>query len=64
LPYKWTQAIGDLDVTVEIPGNLKGRDLNVDIKKKKLLLGIKGQEPIISVRPFLSPYATALISKY
>jgi hypothetical protein len=51
-------------VTVEIPGNLKGRDLNVDIKKKKLLLGIKGQEPIISVRPFLSPYATALISKY
>jgi hypothetical protein len=51
LPYKWTQTIGDLDITVEIPGNLKGKDLNVDIKKKKLLLGIKGQDPIITVRP-------------
>jgi hypothetical protein len=42
-----------LDITVEIPGNLKGKDLNVDIKKKKLVLGIKGQDPIISVRPHL-----------
>jgi len=48
LPYKWTQTIGDLDITVEVPGNLKGRDLNVDIKKKKLVLGIKGQEAIIN----------------
>ncbi|KAH8748823.1 nuclear movement protein [Hyaloscypha finlandica] len=48
LPYKWAQAIGDLDITVEVPGNLKGKDLNVDIKKKKLVLGIKGQEPIIN----------------
>ncbi|TVY52283.1 Nuclear movement protein nudC [Lachnellula suecica] len=48
LPYKWTQTIGDLDVTLEIPGNLKARDLVVDIKKKKLLLGIKNQDPIIS----------------
>jgi HSP20 family molecular chaperone IbpA len=49
LPYKWTQTIGDLDVTLEVPGNLKGKDINVEIKKKKLVLGIKGQEPIISV---------------
>jgi hypothetical protein len=49
LPYKWTQTIGDLDITVEVPGNLKGRDLNVDIKKKKLVLGVKGQEAIINV---------------
>jgi len=48
LPYKWTQTIGDLDITVEIPGNLKAKDLIVDIKKTKLLVGIKGQEPIIS----------------
>jgi hypothetical protein len=32
-----------------VPGNLKGRDLSVDIKKKKLVVGIKGQEPIITV---------------
>ncbi|KAG0645508.1 Nuclear distribution C [Hyphodiscus hymeniophilus] len=49
LPYKWTQQIGDLDLTVDVPGNLKGKDFIVDIKKKKLTLGIKGQEPIISV---------------
>ncbi|KAK1764870.1 HSP20-like chaperone [Phialemonium atrogriseum] len=48
LPYKWTQTIGDLDLTFSVPGNLKGRDLNIDIKKQKLVAGIKGQEPIIS----------------
>ncbi|TAQ91136.1 hypothetical protein B7494_g479 [Chlorociboria aeruginascens] len=48
LPYKWTQTIGDVDITVEVPGNLKGRDLVVEIKKKKLVLGIKGQDPIVN----------------
>ncbi|EKD21784.1 uncharacterized protein L3040_005294 [Drepanopeziza brunnea f. sp. 'multigermtubi'] len=48
LPYKWTQTIGELDVVIEIPGNLKARDLNVELKKKKLHVAIKGQEPIIS----------------
>jgi len=47
LPYKWTQTIGDLDITTEVPGNLKGKDLVVDIRKTKLKVGIKGQEPII-----------------
>ena len=49
MPYKWTQSIGDLDITTEIPGNLKAKDLIVDIKKTKLVVGIKGQEPILSV---------------
>jgi len=48
LPYKWTQTIGDLDLSAEVAGNLKGRDLNVEIKKKKLVVAVKGQEPIIS----------------
>ncbi|XXH06037.1 TFIIH/NER complex subunit [Hypoxylon texense] len=47
LPYKWNQTIGDLDITMTVPGNLKGRDLVVEIKKQKLKAGIKGQEPII-----------------
>ena len=55
LPYKWTQTIGDLDITAEVPGNLKGRDLNVDIKKKKLVVGVKGKEPIIDVRSLHVP---------
>lgn len=50
LPYKWTQTIGDLDITVPVPGHLKGRDFHVVIAKMKLTVGIKGQEPIIDVR--------------
>ena len=50
LPYKWTQTIGELDVTFTVPGNMKSRDLVVEIKKLKLTAGIKGQEPIINVR--------------
>lgn len=50
LPYKWDQTIGDLDVQITgIPGNFKGRDLVVEIKKQKLKAGIKGQDPIIDV---------------
>lgn len=49
LPYKWTQTIRDLSLNFTVPGNFKGRDLVVDIKKTKLSAGIKGQEPIISV---------------
>lgn len=47
LPYKWTQTIGDVDINITVPGNLKGRDLVVEIKKLSLTAGIKGQEPII-----------------
>lgn len=49
LPYKWTQTIQDVDITVPVPGNLKGRDLDVVIAKKKLKVGVKGQSPIIDV---------------
>jgi HSP20 family molecular chaperone IbpA len=49
LPYKWTQQIGDLDLTAAIPGNIKGRDLDVKITKTSLKAGIKGQDPIIDV---------------
>ncbi|KAL2255064.1 hypothetical protein VTK26DRAFT_4205 [Humicola hyalothermophila] len=51
LPYKWTQTIGDLDITIEVPGNIKGRDLAIDIKRDSISAGIKGQEPILKVRP-------------
>lgn len=49
LPYKWTQTIADLDILLTVPGNLKGRDLTIDIKKTTITAGIKGQEPIIKV---------------
>jgi len=47
LPYKWTQTIKDVDITVAIAGNLKGRDLDVKLTKTKLKVAIKGQDPII-----------------
>ncbi|KAI9825902.1 MAG: hypothetical protein M1832_000843 [Thelocarpon impressellum] len=48
LPYKWTQTIADVDVTVPVPGNLKGRDLAVTLSKTAIKVGIKGQEPILN----------------
>ena len=49
LPYKWNQTIADLDITFNVPGNLKSKDLVITIQKKKLVAGVKGQEPVISV---------------
>lgn len=49
LPYKWTQTIGDLDLNFEVPGNYKGKDLVIQISKQKLVAGVKGQDPVVSV---------------
>lgn len=32
---------------------MKSKDLVIDIKKQKLTAGIKGQDPIIAVRPLI-----------
>lgn len=50
LPYKWTQTIKDLDVTISIDGKYKGRDLDVKISKSALRVAIKGQDAFIDVR--------------
>ncbi|KAE8337255.1 hypothetical protein BDV24DRAFT_140425 [Aspergillus arachidicola] len=47
LPYKWTQTIKDVDVTIPVPGNLRGKDLDVVLTKTKIKVAVKGQEPII-----------------
>ena len=62
LPYKWTQTIQDVDITVPVPGNLKGRDIDVVITKKKLKVGVKGQPPIIDVSLQLFSTATRLLT--
>ncbi|KAI6136594.1 nuclear movement protein nudC [Pisolithus sp. B1] len=36
LPYRWTQELGDVDITVPVPKGTRGRDLVVVIQKKKL----------------------------
>ncbi|GAB1739509.1 hypothetical protein D0862_08908 [Hortaea werneckii] len=47
LPYKWTQTIGELDLTAVIPANIKGKDLDVKLTRNGIKAAIKGQEPII-----------------
>lgn len=47
LPYKWTQTLTEADITIPIAGNLKSRDLIVELKKAHLKVSIKGQEPFI-----------------
>lgn len=54
LPYKWTQTLSEAEVTVPIPGNLKSRDLIIELKKSHLKVQIKGQDPIIDVSLFYS----------
>jgi hypothetical protein len=41
--YVWTQALSELVVTVPVPDNTRGRDMNVTISKKHLKVGLKGQ---------------------
>ncbi|KAJ7071083.1 nuclear movement protein nudC [Mycena amicta] len=36
LPYKWTQELGEVDITVSVPKGTRGKDLAIVIQKKKL----------------------------
>ncbi|KAK2461957.1 hypothetical protein APHAL10511_006420 [Amanita phalloides] len=47
LPYSWTQELGDVDIIVPVPKGTRARDLDVVLGKKKLNVGLKGQEPIM-----------------
>jgi len=48
LPYKWTQALGDVDLVIPVTKGTRARDLAISITKKKLSVGFKGQEPIMA----------------
>lgn len=45
--YVWTQNLGELNVTIPVPIGTKNRMVAVEIKNKRLKVGIKGQPPII-----------------
>ncbi|KAG6912007.1 hypothetical protein DXG01_000255 [Tephrocybe rancida] len=47
LPYSWTQLLGEVDINVPVPKGTRGRDLVVVIAKKKLSVGLKGQDKIL-----------------
>jgi len=47
LPYRWTQELGEVDIVVPVPKGTRGKDLVVVIQKKKLSVGLKGQDKIL-----------------
>ncbi|KFH67285.1 hypothetical protein MVEG_06020 [Podila verticillata NRRL 6337] len=52
LPYKWKQTLVDVDVSIQVPKGTRGKDVVVEIKKKSLKVGLKGQTPIIEGKLF------------
>lgn len=63
LPYKWTQTLTEAEINVPIPGNLKARDLIVELKKTHLKVQIKGQDPIIDVSTIRQARATSRLGR-
>jgi len=49
LPYKWTQTLEYVDLVIPFPAGTRARELAVTMTKKKLSVGLKGKNPIISV---------------
>lgn len=45
--YKWTQTLSEIELKVPFGITVRARDVNVKITKKTLLVGLKGQPPII-----------------
>ncbi|CAH8317875.1 unnamed protein product [Eruca vesicaria subsp. sativa] len=45
--YSWTQNLQEVTVTVPVPSGTKSRSVTCEIKKNRLKVGLKGQEPII-----------------
>jgi len=46
--YSWTQTSNELELRIPLQEGTSARQLNVDLKKETLLVGVKGSEPIIN----------------
>uniref|UniRef100_A0A1J3ICV9 Protein BOBBER 2 n=1 Tax=Noccaea caerulescens TaxID=107243 RepID=A0A1J3ICV9_NOCCA len=45
--YSWTQNLQEVTVTIPVPDGTKSRSVTCEIKKNRLKVGLKGQDPII-----------------
>lgn len=48
LPYQWRQELGEVEISVAVPPGTRGKNLVVIIQKKRLSVGLKGEEPILN----------------
>nr|CAG4641073.1 EOG090X0AH4 [Eulimnadia texana] len=46
--YRWTQTLSEVEVRVPLSIAVKSRDLDIEIQKRRLRIGVRGQQPIIS----------------
>lgn len=47
--YSWVQTLQEVTVNIPVPTGTKARSVVYEIKKNRLKLGLKGQDPIIDV---------------
>ncbi|KAF8577887.1 CS-domain-containing protein [Ramaria rubella] len=47
LPYTWKQELGDVSMVVPVPKGTRAKSLDIVVQKKKLRVGLKGQDPIL-----------------
>ncbi|SNX84337.1 probable nudC protein [Melanopsichium pennsylvanicum] len=47
LPYTWKQQLDAVQVSIPVPSGTKGRDLVVELKKRKIRVGLKGKVAIL-----------------
>jgi hypothetical protein len=48
LPYSWKQTLMEVDIVVHsLPKGIKSRQVDVEIKKNFIKVGLKGEEPVM-----------------
>lgn len=47
LPYRWTQDLDTVTVSVSLPQGTRGKDCVVVMEKRKLKVQVKGSDPIL-----------------